>query len=293
VLYVVQVASMVGLYVILASSLNLISGYGGLVTVAHAAFYGIGAYISAVVATRLGLAFPVSVFAATLAGGLVGWGLSKAVGKLRGDYFVLMTLAIQVVAVEVFKNWTEVTGGAVGLAGIPTPFSLGSPGTQRCAFLLVIWGFAGFAVLTVWRVAGSPLGRVVQAIRESEALPQALGKDVDAAKGAVFFVSSGLAALAGALYAYHARFVDPSSFTVHESIFIVAVLVVGGAGSTAGPVAGALLLVVVPEVLRFIGIPSAVAGSLRQMLFGLLLVIVVMFRPAGLVGRSGIGRVLR
>ena len=136
----------------------------------------------------------------------------------------------------------------------------------------------------VWRLIHSPFGRLLKAIREDEVLCQSLGKSIGAAKVSVFTVSAGIAGLAGGLFAHYISYIDPSSFTVMESVVIISIVVVGGAGSFWGPIAGAIVLVSVPEMLRFVGLPTAIAANVRQMLYGVALIAFMMWRPRGFLG---------
>lgn len=175
----------------------------------------------------------------------------------------------------------------MGLPGIPQPVILGWEVSSHFEFLLLV---GAFAVLVFWVcrvIVRSPFGRVLTAIREDEVFALAVGKNVAAYKVAVFVIGSGLAAIAGALYAHYISFIDPTSFTVMESIFILSIVIIGGAGSLWGPVVGAAVLVMLPEILRFIGLPSSVAANIRQILYGGLLVAFMMWRPQGLIGKYG------
>jgi len=203
---------------------------------------------------------------------------------------VLATFAFQVIAFGVMNNWIGLTGGPMGLPGIPQPTIFGVVISSHAQFLVLAAGFAVIAALLVRRLVRSPFGRVLKAIREDEVFAQSLGKNVMLYKLQVFAIGGGLAAVAGALYAHYITFIDPSSFTVTESIFILAMVIVGGSGSIAGSVVGAVLLVSLPEALRFVGMPSSVAANVRQMLYGGLLVVFMMFRPQGILGEFAFHR---
>ncbi len=168
--------------------------------------------------------------------------------------------------------------------GIPQPTIFGLQISSHVDFLIVV---GAFCALTLWitsRIVRSPFGRVLKAIREDEVFAQAAGKNVAANKVLVFVIGAGMAATAGVMYAHYISFIDPTSFTVMESIFIISIVIIGGAGSLWGPVVGAVVLVVLPELLRFIGLPSSVAANLRQIIYGGLLVAFMMWRPKGLLG---------
>jgi branched-chain amino acid transport system permease protein len=288
--YLVHILILVAIYSILALSLDLIAGYTGLVSISQATFYGLGAYTSALLATRAGVPFVLGVPAGVLVAAAVSLPLSMAASRLRGEYFVVATLAFQMITYSVLSNWTDVTGGPGGVPGVPAASLFGWPITSHAAYLALCGVLALAAYLVVSRLSDSPMGRVLRAIREDEGVAAALGKNTARAKMGTFAVSAGLAATAGALYAHYVSYIDPSSFTVMESILVLSMVIVGGAGSRWGPVVGAGVLVILPELLRFVGLPSSLAADLRQLLYGLLLVLMLLFRPQGLVGNYGIGR---
>ena len=172
----------------------------------------------------------------------------------------------------------------MGLSGIARPLVFGWSVDSHPEYLTVVAVCGAAVVLAARRMTSSPYGRVLKAIREDEVLAQSLGKHVFAYRMTVFVISAGMAGLAGALYAAYISFIGPTSFTVMESIFIVTIVIIGGAGSLWGSVVGAVVMVLLPEVLRAIGLPEAVAAHVRQMLYGGLLVSFIMWRPQGLVG---------
>jgi len=146
----------------------------------------------------------------------------------------------------------------------------------------VIWAIT---FLVTSRIVLSPFGRVLKAIREDEIFAKASGKNVAAYKVIVFVTGAGMAAMAGVIYAYYISFIDPTSFTVMESIFIISIVIIGGAGSLLGPIVGATVLIVLPELLRLMGLPSSLAANLRQIIYGALLVICMIWKPTGFLGK--------
>ena len=285
--YLLHILILIGIYVILAESLNLIIGYTGLLSIAHAAFYGIGAYVTALMALKLGSPFIINIMCAVMISGLLGGLVGIPSLRIKDHYFVITTFAFQVIAFSILNNWVSFTGGPMGLPGIPQPSIFGWVISSHIEFLLLV---SAFAVLTFWlchRIISSPFGRVLTAIREDEVFALATGKNVALYKVAVFMIGSGMSAIAGALYAHYISFIDPTSFTVMESIFIISIVIIGGAGSLWGPVVGAVVLVMLPEILRFVGMPSSIAANMRQILYGGLLVAFMMWRPQGLIGKYG------
>jgi branched-chain amino acid transport system permease protein len=288
--YLLHILVLFAIYTILAASYDLLAGHSGLLSVAHAAFYGLGAYASALMAVDLGAPFLVGVLAGIAVAVVISFAISLPTLRLRGDYFVIATFGFQIILFSVLNNWIALTRGPLGIPGIPPPSILGLRIQSRVGFLLLALSFAAFAYFIVWRVSASPIGRVMHAVREDEVFAQSLGKNTVRFKMVAFAVSAALAASAGSLYAHYITYVDPTSFTVMESILIISMVIIGGAGSPWGPLLGAVVLVALPEALRVVGFPDAVAANLRQIVYGALLVIMMMFRPRGLVGRYGFGR---
>ncbi len=282
--YLLHIFILIGIYVILSSSFNLVVGYTGLLSIAHAAFYGVGAYVAALMALKVSSPFLVNILCAIILSAILGALVGIPSLRIRDDYFVIATFAFQVITFSVLNNWVSLTSGPMGLPGIPQPVIFGLKITSHVAFLIVTALLCALTLWICWKVVRSPFGRVLRAIREDEVFAQAVGKNVAAHKVLVFVIGAGLAAIAGVMYAYYISFIDPTSFTVMESIFIISIVIIGGAGSLWGPVVGSVVLVTLPELLRFIGLPSSVAANIRQILYGGLLVAFMMLRPQGLVG---------
>ena len=288
--YCLHILILIGIYVILTSSLNLIAGYTGILSIAHAAFYGIGAYTAALMSLKLHSPFLVNLLCAVALSGLLGALVAIPSLRIRDDYFVITTFALQIIIFSILNNWVSFTAGPMGLPGIPQPVILGWEVNSHPKYLLlsVIW-----AAAVLWachRTVHSPFGRVLMAIREDEVFTLAAGKNVAAYKVLVFVIGAAMASIAGVVYAHYISFIDPTSFTVMESIFSISILIIGGAGSFWGPVVGVIVLVTLPEILRFVGLPSSIAANMRQILYGGLLVVFMMLRPQGLMGRYAFGK---
>lgn len=282
--YLLHILILIGIYTILSVSLNLIAGYTGLLSIAHAAFYGVGAYVAALMALNLHSPLLINVVCAVILSGILGALVGMPALRIRDDYFVIATFAFQVITFSVLNNWVFFTGGPMGLPGIPQPVIFGWKVSSHAEFLFLI---TFFCALTLWvshRIVYSPFGRVLKAIREDEVFAMSAGKNVAAYKVLVFVIGAGMAATAGSMYAYYISFIDPTSFTVMESIFIISIVIIGGAGSLWGSVIGAVVLVTLPELLRFIGLPSSIAANIRQILYGGLLMAFMMWRPQGFLG---------
>ncbi len=284
--YAVSILILLAIYLVLASSLNLVLGHAGLLSLSHAAFYGIGAYVSALTALRFGWSFALSTLSAALVAAALAAFLAIPSMKLRGDYFILGSLGFQVIIHDVISNWDSVTSGTWGLSGIPHPMLLGVTFQSNLQHLSLYAPITLLCLFVTHRASRAGFGKVLNAIREDETATTALGKDVRAFRMRAFALASALAAVAGAMYAHYVTFIDPSSFTFVESVYILSLVVVGGAGNTRGPILGAVVLVVLPELLRFVAVPSAYAANVRQIIYGLMLVIFAVMRPKGLVGED-------
>ena len=282
--YLLHVIVMTALFGTLASSLNLLAGYTGMLALAHGAFFGIGAYTAAVLLTRSGVSFILVLWIAAFTAAVLSTGLSLPSLRVRDDYFAITSFAIQMVFFGLFNNWIELTGGPLGIAGIPRPTIFGWRIDAQIDFVVISICILALSVVLVSRLVHSPFGRVLRAIREDEVVTQSLGKNVAYFKMTACAMSAAMAGCAGAVYAPFVTFIDPTGFTVNESILVLSMVILGGAGTLRGPLLGALILVALPELLRFVGLPSAIAANLRQVFYGSALILMVLFRPGGIVG---------
>ena len=284
--YLAHYLVMVGIYAILAVSLNLLIGYSGIFSLAHAAIYGIGAYASALVALKLGLGFWGGLVVAAGVGAFASALVAIPSLRVAGDYYVVASFGLQVVVLAVFMNWTDLTNGHAGLPGIPRPSVFGWVIDEPFEYVFLSVAFAALTYAVCWRLTNSAFGRVLQAIRDDEIAAQAMGKNVVQVKIVVASISSALGAMAGSLYAHYITYINPSSFALHESIFIASLVILGGSERLAGPIVGAFVLLAIPEALKFLAIPDTVAAPLRQVIYGALLVAFMLLRPEGLLGRA-------
>ncbi|MCK6483021.1 MAG: branched-chain amino acid ABC transporter permease [Phycisphaerae bacterium] len=288
--YLLHILIITAIYVILAVSLDLLAGHAGLLSVAQAAFYGLGAYTSALLTVKMGATFLVGIITGMLLATVLSLLVSLPSLRLSDDYFVIASFAFQMIVFSILNNWGALTGGPTGIPGIPAPGVFGGHVLTHAGFLMLAATCAVLSYLVVWRLGTGPYGRVLHAMREDEVLAKALGKGTVRFKVTIFAASTALSALAGSLYAHYVTYIDPTSFTVMESILVISMVIIGGAGSLWGPPLGAAVLVSLPELLRSAGLPSAAAANLRQIIYGGMLVFMMMFRPRGLVGCYSFGR---
>ncbi|RJP65220.1 MAG: branched-chain amino acid ABC transporter permease [Ignavibacteriales bacterium] len=289
--YLLHILILIGIYTILSLSLNLLVGYTGILSIAHAAFYGIGAYIAALLALKLQTPFLLNIILAVAGTSIFGLLVGFPSLRLRDDYFVIATFAFQIITFSILNNLVDFTGGPLGLPGIPQPVIFGYEINSHQEFLALTLLFVLLTFFICKKITDAPFGRVLKAIREDEVFTKAAGKNVSAFKLLVFMIGAGLAAIAGVIYATYITYIDPTSFTIMESIFIISIVIIGGAGSLWGPVVGSVVLVALPELLRFIGLPNSIAANVRQILYGSLLVIFMMWRPKGFVGKYEFGNI--
>lgn len=282
--YVYHMLIYLDIYIIVALSLNMLMGYGGLLQLAHAAYYGIGAYTTALLMVKFGWGFVPSIIMASVVSGILSLFVSLPAWRFKGDYFVMLSLSVQVAIYSIFYNWVNLTNGPFGVAGISRPVILGykydtiGSVLLLCTFFMVVCGAIVFVLLK------SAWGRSLRAMRDDELAARGLGKNTRMLKLQVFMIACSMVAIAGGLYATYVSYIDPTSFTLDESILMLSMIIIGGTGNFRGPVVGALTLLAIPEILRFLHIPDVMAANVRLLAYGLLLVIMVHLRPQGLAG---------
>lgn len=272
------------IYAIVAMSLNVLIGYGGLLQVAHAAYYGIGAYAAALLWTKLGWGFFPGLAVGAFAAGVLSLLVSLPAWRFKGDYFVMISIAVQTLIYATLYNWTELTNGPFGISGIARPviagYSFVTTGSITVLYGMLALGLGMIMALLKW----SPFGRALQAMRDDELAARSIGIPVNWLKLQAFALASAMVGIAGGLYASYVSYIDPTSFSLNESILMLSMVIIGGTGNVRGPLIGAAVLILLPEALRFLQLPDAVAANVRLLAYGLLLVIMMHLRPQGLAG---------
>jgi branched-chain amino acid transport system permease protein len=282
--YLLHIFIMINIYSILALSLNLLVGYVGLLSICHAAFYGIGAYIGTLSIMNLGIPFFPALFLAVIGSVLLSFIISIPSLRLKGDYFVLGSIGFQVIAFTILYNWVGLTRGPYGIPGIPRPVLFGLSIASIPAYFIFSLTAAVLCAVLIYIITFSPFGRLLKAIREDETAAQALGKDVTRCKITAFALAAGFAAVSGVLFAGYMRYIDPTSFTMMESVYILSIIIIGGTGNLSGPIIGVVLMIFLPEILRFLQIPDTIAANMRQIIYGFLLIVIMRYWPQGLLG---------
>ncbi|MEK7185691.1 MAG: branched-chain amino acid ABC transporter permease, partial [Patescibacteria group bacterium] len=246
--------------------------------------YGIGGYATAILLTGLGMNFFLSVIAGIVITVILSLIIGFVLSRFRGDFFALGSFGFNIIIYSVLLNWQSLTRGPLGIPGIPRPSLFGYVFSENLSFLVLVIVFAALTYLLAHFVTRSSFGRVLKAIREDEEAAAVFGYNTLVYKLTIFVISAAIASVAGSLFASYITFIDPSTFVLNESIFILSIIILGGLSSLRGSVLGAIILILLPEILRFVGFPSDIAAQMRQFVYGLLLVILMMYRPQGLVG---------
>ena len=279
--YILYTAVMAGIYIILTSSLNITNGYTGLFQFGHAAFYGIGAYTAAILSTRYGFNFLVTLPLGGIMAALIGAAIALPTLRLSGIFLALVTIGFQQITYLVIMNWIGLTRGPMGIPGIPSPSIFGYELMGNTGYYYLILVLAIIVIFLISRIVTSRVGRTFVAIREDELAAVSVSIAIFRAKVMSFVIATFFAGIAGAFFAHHAGFISADSFRLEETFIILTMLIVGGMGSITGPVIGAVFLVVLPEVFRFL-------AEYRGVVYGLIMIAVILFRPEGIAGVPGV-----
>ncbi len=282
--YFIHLLILIGIYLILAISLQLSLGYSGLLNLGHIAFFGIGAYVSAILFLN-GVPFLINILVAGMISGFFGWLLSLPTSRLKGDYLALTTLGFSFVVYAIFLNWTEVTKGPFGFSGIPRPNIFGIDFSSNISFLILVAIFALISYFFIYRICNSQFGKALEATRDNELAVKSLGKHNLKFKSISLAVSAFFAGVAGCLYASYITYINPSSFIFIKLIPVLLIVIIGGLASLRGTILATIIIVLLPEPLRFIGLPSSILGPIRQIVFALMLILIIYFKPHGFFGR--------
>ncbi len=282
--YLIHIAILICIYGILGLSLNLIVGYAGLLSITQAAFYGIGAYVTAILLTTTGMNFFVALVLGMIITAILSLAIGFVLSKFRDDYYALGSFGFNIIIYSIFLNWQGLTRGPLGIPGIPRPSLFGFTFSDNLSFLILAIVLGVIVYFACVYVTRSSFGRVLKAIREDEEAIRVFGYNTLWYKLAIFVIGAVMASIAGGLFASYITFIDPSTFTLNESIFLLAIIILGGLANNKGAVIGAVCLILLPEILRFVGFPSDIAAQMRQVVYGVILIVLMLYRPQGLVG---------
>lgn len=292
--YAIHLLIYLNIYIIIALSLNLIVGYIGRLSLAHAGFVAIGAYTYALSTLTLGLSFLPAVAFAVAVAAVASLSLSLPAIRFGGDFFVMITLAVQALIYGLVSNWfsstsdlgtlRNLTNGPFGIAGISKPVIAGIRLDTLGGMCAVSTILMLICAAIIFRLIHSPWGRLLKCLRDDELALRTLGKGVRLLKVQTFAIACGFAAVGGALYASYVSYIDPSAASLDESVLLLCMLCVGGMGNFRGPIVGAVVLLLLPELLRLTPMSSTMAANVRMLAYGLLILVIVHLRPKGIAG---------
>lgn len=276
--YFIHLVILLGIYSILTVSLNFAVGFTGLLNLAHIGFFGIGAYASALL-TMAGYPLWLSMLLAGVFASIAGIILAFPTSRLKGDYLALATLGFAFIAGSIARNWNGLTRGALG---IPAIQKLAPSNKLILLFVIII---TALTYLIFYKLSKSKYGKTLEAIRDDELAAKTLGKNTFAHKLSALGISAFFAGIAGSLFAHYITFIDPSIFGLPDLILVFSMMIVGGLASIEGSLIGATIILLIPEPLRFLGLPPALIGPLREMIFAAILLFILLYKPKGILGR--------
>jgi len=278
--YLIAVFAYIFIYIIIVVSLNLAFGFTGLVNLGHMAFFGVGAYTSALLTlhgTPWYIALPASGLVACTFGALI----AAVTVRLKGDYFQIVTLGLAFIAIAVSRNWVSLTRGALGLPGVPDIIK------NNFYYMLFLFAVAFLSVIFIYWLTNSEIGKIFQAIRDDETAAAILGKNTYFYKVLSITISTFFAGIAGSLFAHYINLIDPTIFDLEFFVIILAMLIVGGLASISGSISGVFFVSIFTTAMHFAftSISPELIGAMRQMLLMLILLLILIFRPRGILGK--------
>lgn len=281
--YPLHLVNISGIWIILALSLGLLQGYIGETSMGHAAFFGIGAYSSVLLTMNAGFSFWLALPVSAIITMAFGYVIGIVSLRLSGPYFAICTLAFGEIIRLFFVNWRELTEGPDGITGIPSPSAIPLPFSGSLSFsskeanYFLIYVLVFFTIFIIYRIINSRLGKAIMAIKEDQDYAECMGINAMKYKRMVFIISTFFAGMAGCLFAHYTHFISPYSFTVVQSFDLVIMVIVGGMGSIIGPILGAIILTLIPELLHAI-------KAYRMVIYGLMLMLIIIYFPHGIAG---------
>ncbi|WP_457639681.1 branched-chain amino acid ABC transporter permease [Persephonella sp.] len=282
--YIIHLLIIINIYLILAYANNLLVGFSGLLTLSSAVFYGIGAYATTLFMMKFDFSFLPAVFLSILVSGIIAFLVSFPALRFRRDYFVLVTLGLQIIFFTITYNWVDLTNGPYGISNIPRPDIFGYVISSLYEYLFLFISISVILISILFVIYSSPFGITLKSLRDNEVAGESFGKNAFKYFRLAFTISGAISAVAGSFYATYITYIDPTSFTLDESIFILLILLIGGSGNKIGVLPGTVFMVLLPEMLRFVGLPDSIAANMRQIIYGVILILLMYFRPQGIYG---------
>ena len=282
--YYLHILILILIYAILAISFNIQLGFGRLFNLSHIALFGIGAYTSALLTVDAGMPFIVGFILGGLVAAFFGMLIAIPALQLRGDYFAIATLGFAEIIRIMTHNERWLTHGQFGVSGISKPEVVGISFASYELFVVLTFILLLITYVVMEKLIKSPFGRVLKGIRENEIAAMSLGKNIFRFKLQTMIIGSFFAGLAGSLYAHYIQYISPKDFAMAPLIAVLVMVVLGGTGNNRGAILGAVIFMIIPELLRFSGLPSDILAPVRQLIVGLMLVLLMLVRPQGLIG---------
>ncbi|MFS0824522.1 branched-chain amino acid ABC transporter permease [Bacillus sp. 1P02SD] len=282
--YMLSLFILIGIYSMVTIGLSLLMGYAGQISLGHAAFFGLGAYITGVLTTSYQVSSWIALIVGVLVTGLLAFIIGIPILKLKEHFLAFATIGVNVIVFILLLGLTDITKGAAGLSGIPKLNLFGLVLQQELSFYYFIWGIVVLIVIFSLNIVHSHVGRVLRGIHDSEVATRSLGINVAKFKLHIFVLSAIFAAVAGSMYAHFMNFITPSTFHILVSIQFLVMVVVGGSQSIWGAIAGAFLMTMLGEWVKdYLPLLFNVSGEVEIIVYGLVLILVVMFMPKGLI----------
>lgn len=275
--YFLRIATVCLMYIMMTLALNLLTGFGGLMSLGHAAFWGVGSYTAAILTTRYGWSTGPALLSAAAIAGIFGLLLGLPVLKLKSYYLTVVTLGFCEIIRLVELNWTSLTRGSLGIHSIPYPILFGFEFRSRQSVYYLVLFMAVLTTFIIYSIIHSRVGKAITAVRDDEIAASSIGINVVGYKVMVFIISAVIMGIAGAFYAQYIHYIDPSLFTTSTSMNLLLMAIFGGLGSIPGSILGATVLTVLPETIRFL-------QEYRNLIYGILIVLLMLLKPSGLLG---------
>jgi len=278
----------IGIYAILSLSLNLIVGYTGMLSLCHAAFFAIGSYATAILMLKIGMGFWLSTLCAGVISAVLGALIGLPTLRLKGDYLAIATLGFGEIVKNVILNWDSLTNGPMGINGVPIPkfFGFSLNPLVKWQYIILVWVFVAITYFILRRIIHSRLGRALAAIREDEIAAFAMGIDTFKYKVISFAIGAFFAGVAGSLWTVFNQSVTPMTYDFMLSMMILCMVVLGGLGNHFAALVGAAIIQVAGEFPRLLGFSSVIPAQFKQIIFGLILVFMMIFKPEGILGKE-------
>jgi len=287
--YYLGIITVATIFTVVSQSYNLILGYAGQFHLGHVGFFGIGAYTYALLTVKAGWPIFLSILLAGIVTGIFGILLGKISLPFKGHYLVIVSYGFNAILEGIELNWTSLTRGAQGVLGVPRPEIFGYSLYDPISFMLFVLFVAGICHYIMYRIVKSPYGLLLEAVREDEIAVETIGRSTVRTKIETMVVSAFFVGIAGSLFAMYLSIVVPKDYGLNTVIFVLLMLLLGGRGSfLGGGIIGPFLLYLIFEPLRFLDLPDSMIGSLRMLIYALLFIGIMLYRPQGIMGRKAL-----